>query len=33
MVSVATAFPKWQAGVHYAAGQVISYGTNSLGDP
>ena len=33
MVSVATAFPKWQAGVHYGTGQVISYGTNSLGDP
>ena len=33
MVSIATTFPKWQAGVHYSAGQVISYGTNSLGDP
>lgn len=33
IVSVAGVFPKWQAGVHYTMGQIISYGINSLGDP
>lgn len=33
IVSVAGIFPKWQAGVHYTTGQIVSYGTNSLGDP
>ena len=33
IVSVAGVFPKWQAGVHYTTGQIISYGINSLGDP
>lgn len=33
IVSVAGIFPKWQAGVYYTTGQIVSYGTNSLGDP
>ena len=33
IVSVAGIFPKWQAGIHYTTGQIISYGINSLGDP
>lgn len=33
IMSVAGVFPKWQAGVYYTTGQIISYGINSLGDP
>ena len=32
-VEVATVFPVWKAGVSYKVGDIISYGTNSTGDP
>lgn len=30
---IATVYPAWQSGWAYSVGEVISYGTNSLGDP
>lgn len=30
---IATVYPAWQSGLAYSVGEVISYGTNSLGDP
>lgn len=32
-VEVATVFPVWEVGVSYKVGDIISYGTNSTGDP
>lgn len=32
-VEVATVFPQWAPGRAYAVGDVVSYGTNSTGDP
>lgn len=32
-LEIATIYPKWEAGKAYAAGDILSYGTNSVGDP
>ena len=32
-LEIATVYPAWQSGWAYSVGEVISYGTNSLGDP
>lgn len=32
-LEIATVYPAWQAGWAYSVGDVISYGTNNLGDP
>lgn len=32
-LEVATVYPEWVAGIGYSVGDIISYGTNSLGDP
>ena len=32
-LEIATVYPAWQSGLAYSVGEVISYGTNSLGDP
>ena len=32
-LAVPSVFPVWQAGVAYQSGEVISYGTNGVGDP
>lgn len=32
-MEIATVYPAWQSGWAYSVGEVISYGTNSLGDP
>ena len=32
-LEVATVYPAWTAGTAYAVGDIISYGTNSVGDP
>lgn len=32
-LEIATVYPAWQSGRAYSVGEVISYGTNSLGDP
>lgn len=32
-LEIATVYPEWQSGWAYSVGEVISYGTNSLGDP
>ena len=32
-LEIATVYPAWQSGWSYSVGEVISYGTNSLGDP
>lgn len=32
-LEVATVYPIWEAGRAYAVGDIISYGTNSVGDP
>ena len=32
-LEIATVYPAWQSGRSYSVGEVISYGTNSLGDP
>lgn len=33
MLEVPTVFPLWEAGVSYTAGDVLSHGENSIGDP
>lgn len=32
-LEVATVYPTWKINTYYAKGQIISYGTNSVGDP
>lgn len=32
-MEVATVCPKWETGRAYAAGEIVSYGANSVGDP
>lgn len=32
-LEIATVYPVWEAGKTYAVGDIISYGTNSVGDP
>lgn len=32
-LEIATVYPAWEAGRAYAVGDIISYGTNSVGDP
>ena len=32
-LEVATVYPAWKVNTYYAKGQIISYGTNSVGDP
>ncbi len=32
-LEVATVYPIWEAGRAYAVGDILSYGTNSVGDP
>ena len=32
-LEVASVYPVWQAGVAYAAGDILAYGSNSVGDP
>ena len=32
-LEIATVYPAWQSGWAYSVGEVISYGTNSFGDP
>ena len=32
-LEIATVYPTWEAGKTYAVGDIISYGTNSVGDP
>lgn len=32
-MEVAAVFDTWQAGRHYAAGELITHGTNGVGDP
>ena len=32
-LEVATVYPVWEAGRAYAVGEILSYGTNSVGDP
>ena len=32
-LEIATVYPAWQSGWSYSVGEVISYGTNNLGDP
>ena len=32
-LEVATVYPAWKVNTYYAKGQIISYGTNSIGDP
>ena len=32
-LEIAAVYPAWQSGWAYSVGEVISYGTNSLGDP
>ena len=32
-LEVASVYPPWQAGVAYAAGDILAYGSNSVGDP
>ena len=32
-LEIATVYPAWQTGWVYSVGDVISYGTNNLGDP
>ena len=32
-LEVATVYPAWKVNTYYAKGQIITYGTNSVGDP
>lgn len=32
-LEVATVYPEWKVNTYYAKGQIITYGTNSVGDP
>ena len=32
-LEVAAVYPAWEAGRAYAVGEILSYGTNSVGDP
>ena len=32
-LEVATVYPAWRVNTYYAKGQIITYGTNSVGDP
>ena len=32
-LEIATVYPAWEAGKAYAVGDILSYGTNSTGDP
>lgn len=32
-LEVATVYPMWETGRSYAVGDIINYGTNSVGDP
>ena len=32
-LEIATVYPAWETGKAYAVGDIISYGTNSVGDP
>ena len=32
-LEIATVYPVWETGHAYSAGDIISYGTNSVGDP